>query len=59
MPFFHRLRGVAPTTGGSVTPETVDDLMAKPDIDGALVGGASLASDKFARIVGFKSAVSA
>ena len=28
--------------GGSVTPETVDALMAQPDIDGALVGGASL-----------------
>lgn len=47
------------TAGGSVTPETVDELMACPDIDGALVGGASLVADKFARIVGFKSAVSA
>ncbi|CAB1112613.1 unnamed protein product [Ectocarpus sp. CCAP 1310/34] len=45
--------------GGSVTPETVDELMACPDIDGALVGGASLVAEKFARIVGFKSPVSA
>jgi triosephosphate isomerase len=40
--------------GGSVTPETVDELMACPDIDGALVGGASLIGEKFARIVNFK-----
>ncbi|CAM9346993.1 unnamed protein product [Chrysoparadoxa australica] len=45
--------------GGSVTPETVDDLMACPDIDGALVGGASLVAEKFSRIVGFKTPVSA
>jgi triosephosphate isomerase len=36
--------------GGSVTPDNVDSLMAKPDIDGALVGGASLKADSFARI---------
>jgi len=40
--------------GGSVTPETVDELMACPDIDGALVGGASLAADKFSRIMSYK-----
>lgn len=40
--------------GGSVTPESVDELMAQPDIDGALVGGASLDSSKFARIINFK-----
>lgn len=40
--------------GGSVTPESVDNLMAQPDIDGCLVGGASLADDKFSRIVNFK-----
>lgn len=45
--------------GGSVTPETVDELMACPDIDGALVGGASLVAEKFGRIVGFKAPVSA
>lgn len=37
--------------GGSVTPETVDDLMKCPDIDGALVGGASLTAKSFARVV--------
>jgi len=40
--------------GGSVKPENVDDLMAQPDIDGALVGGASLDSEAFARIVHFR-----
>jgi triosephosphate isomerase len=37
--------------GGSVTPDNIDSLIAKPDIDGALVGGASLKADSFARIV--------
>jgi triosephosphate isomerase len=37
--------------GGSVTPENIDSLVAKPDIDGALVGGASLKAESFARIV--------
>ena len=36
--------------GGSVTPDNIDSLMAKPDIDGALVGGASLKADSCARI---------
>jgi len=40
--------------GGSVTPDSVDSLMAKPDIDGALVGGASLDSEKFGRIINFQ-----
>ena len=40
--------------GGSVTPESVDELMAQPDIDGALVGGASLDAAKFGRIINFK-----
>jgi triosephosphate isomerase len=40
--------------GGSVTPENVDSLMACPDVDGALVGGASLSPDSFERIVKFK-----
>jgi triosephosphate isomerase (TIM) len=39
--------------GGSVTPESVDDLMSQPDIDGALVGGASLDAEKFGRIINF------
>ena len=37
--------------GGSVTAENIDSLMTQPDIDGALVGGASLKADSFARIV--------
>jgi triosephosphate isomerase len=37
--------------GGSVNPDNVQDLMAMPDIDGALVGGASIAADSFTRIV--------
>jgi triosephosphate isomerase len=37
--------------GGSVTADNVDSLMAEPDIDGALVGGASLKAESFARIV--------
>lgn len=39
--------------GGSVTPDSVDELMSKPDIDGCLVGGASLDPAKFARICNF------
>ena len=41
--------------GGSVTPESVDGLMAKPDIDGTLVGGASLSDEKFSRIINFQA----
>jgi len=37
--------------GGSVTPDNAADLMAQPDVDGALVGGASLDPESFARIV--------
>lgn len=37
--------------GGSVKPENIKVLMAQPDIDGALVGGASLKADSFAAIV--------
>lgn len=37
--------------GGSVKPDNAADLLAQPDIDGALVGGASLKADDFARIV--------
>ena len=40
--------------GGSVTSANVDSLMAQPNIDGALVGGASLDADDFARIVRFE-----
>lgn len=37
--------------GGSVKPENVVELMAQPDIDGALVGGASLKPESFAALV--------
>lgn len=37
--------------GGSVKPENSVDLMSQPDIDGALVGGASLNADSFSEIV--------
>ena len=37
--------------GGSVKPETIEEQMAQSDIDGALVGGASLKSDSFSKIV--------
>jgi len=40
--------------GGSVTPENVDSLMACKDVDGALVGGASLKVESFVRIVKFR-----
>ena len=39
--------------GGSVKDSNVDEIMAKPDVDGALVGGQSLIADKFARIINF------
>ena len=39
--------------GGSVKPDNVDELMRTSDIDGALVGGASLKAADFARIVNF------
>ena len=37
--------------GGSMKPENAADLMAKPDIDGGLIGGAALKADSFAAIV--------
>ena len=37
--------------GGSVSPDNVSDFVSQPDIDGALVGGASLSADSFASIV--------
>ena len=40
--------------GGSVKPENIDELMAQPDVDGALVGGAALAAESFARIIEFQ-----
>jgi triosephosphate isomerase len=40
--------------GGSVKPENIKDLMIQPDIDGALVGGASLEVHSFGRIVKYR-----
>ncbi len=40
--------------GGSVKPENIDSLMAKENIDGALVGGASLKAESFLRIIKFQ-----
>jgi triosephosphate isomerase len=41
--------------GGSVKPSNVKELMAMPDIDGALVGGASLDPESFSQLVNFQS----
>src|ERR1700687_5020061 len=40
--------------GGSVKPDNIAGLMKQPDIDGALVGGASLKAESFAEIVNYK-----
>ncbi len=42
--------------GGSVKPDNIAELMSKADIDGALVGGASLVAESFAKIVRFDGA---
>ncbi len=41
--------------GGSVKPDNVKELMSQPDIDGALVGGASLKVESFEQLVNFQS----
>jgi len=41
--------------GGSVKPDNIAGLMSQADIDGALVGGASLKADSFAKIVNYRS----
>src|SRR5882762_1147826 len=41
--------------GGSVKPDNISALMSQPDIDGALVGGASLKAESFAQIVNYRS----
>ncbi len=50
--------GVAETVrilyGGSVKPDNAGELMAQPDVDGALVGGASLKAETFVPIVRFR-----
>lgn len=40
--------------GGSVKPDNIDEIMAQPEIDGVLVGGASLEPASFGRIVNYK-----
>ena len=41
--------------GGSVKPDNVKEIMAMPDIDGCLVGGASLNAVSFSKIVNYQS----
>lgn len=48
--------GVRILYGGSVKPDNVDALMREADIDGALVGGASLQADSFLRLVHYQPA---
>ena len=40
--------------GGSVKPDNIRELMAQADVDGALVGGASLEAESFAKIVNYR-----
>ena len=42
--------------GGSAKPENIAELMAQPDIDGALIGGASLKADSFVPMIRFNQA---
>ncbi len=46
--------GIRVQYGGSVKPDNVTDLMAEADIDGALVGGASLEADSFIQILSYR-----
>ncbi|MGD9331533.1 MAG: triose-phosphate isomerase [Desulfobacterales bacterium] len=48
-------RGIRILYGGSVKPDNIASLMAMPDIDGALVGGASLKPEIFAEIIRFSA----
>ena len=48
--------GIRILYGGSVKPDNVDVLMSENDIDGALVGGASLQAESFLRIIQFRDA---
>jgi len=40
--------------GGSVKPDNITELMTMPDIDGGLIGGASLDPEMFSKIVQFE-----
>jgi triosephosphate isomerase len=46
-------QGVRILYGGSVKPANIKELMAMPDVDGALVGGASLEAETFSRLIHF------
>ena len=48
--FIKTLLDVPVLYGGSVKPDNAAELLAQPDVDGALVGGASLDPDSFAAI---------
>lgn len=48
-------QGIRIQYGGSVKPDNIATLMSQPDVDGALVGGASLKVDSFAKIVKYKT----
>src|SRR5439155_3131372 len=54
--FGHIADAVRLQYGGSVKPDNVGGLMAQPDIDGALVGGACLKADDFLKIVKYRTA---
>lgn len=47
--------GIRILYGGSVKPDNIGELMAMADIDGALVGGASLEAESFAKIVNYRA----
>jgi len=46
--------GLAILYGGSVTPKNISELMAEPDINGALVGGASLEVSSFVQLIAYE-----
>ena len=50
-----RAQGTAVLYGGSVTPKNIADLMRQPDINGALVGGASLDVASFVQLIGYQT----
>jgi triosephosphate isomerase len=49
-------KGIRVLYGGSVTPDNMADIMRMPNVDGALVGGASLKPDSFAKIINYEPA---
>jgi triosephosphate isomerase len=55
----HTAQNIRILYGGSVKAGNIDSFMAMPEIDGALVGGASLEAESFARIVKYEPLVRA